>query len=252
MVGLANKVVLVTGAASGIGRAAALAFGQAQAQVVVSDIAVEAGQKVTQEIIQQGGQAVFIEANIAQAPEVQHLVQEIVARYGRLDIAVNNAGIEGAPVRLVEIPEEMFDQIMTVNVKGVWLCMKAEIQQMLTQGGGVIINMASVAGLVGAQSLSVYSASKHAVVGLTKSAALEYARKGIRINAVCPSFVRTPMVERAFEHIPHLAEGMVQAHPSRRLAEPEEISAAVLWLASPAASFITGTALPVDGAFVAQ
>ena len=175
----------------------------------------------------------------------------MVGQYGRLDIAFNNAGIEGAPVRSAEVSEADFDQIMAVNVKGVWLCMKFELQQMLMQGHGVIINTASVAGLIGAHSMSVYAASKHAVVGLTRTAAVEYASKGIRVNAVCPAVIRTPMVERAIEQLPKLEQGIILNNPSHRLGTTREVAQAVLWLASDASSFTNGATLTVDGGLTA-
>ena len=155
-------------------------------------------------------------------------------------------------LRTADVHESDFDRLMAVNVKGVWLCMRAELRQMLAQGGGVIVNMASVAGLVGAHSLPIYAASKHAVVGLTKSAAVEYAPKNVRVNAVCPAIIRTPMVERAFEMMPQLAESTIASNPSRRLGEPEEVAGAVLWLCSDAASFVNGATVTVDGGFTAR
>ncbi|MFQ5436481.1 MAG: SDR family oxidoreductase, partial [Anaerolineae bacterium] len=163
-----------------------------------------------------------------------------------------NAGIEGDIVRTADVTEADFDRIMAVNVKGVWLCMKHQIPQMIAQGGGVIVNTASVAGLVGTHSMPVYGAGKHAVIGLTKSAALEYARKNIRINAVCPSVINTPMVRRGFTSFPQFVEATKRLNPMRRLGEPEEVAAAVLWLCSAEASFVNGTALTVDGGFTAQ
>lgn len=247
-----DKVVLVTGGGSGIGRATAVAFAEAGATVVVSDISVAGGQETVSAIRALGRDALFIQTDVTQAAQVAHMVEQTVAQFGRLDVAVNNAGVEGLPKRTAEGDEAEFDHIMAVNVKGVWLCLKHEITVMLAQGRGSIINMASVAGLVGAHSLPVYSASKHAVVGLTRSAALEYARKGIRVNAVCPSFIRTPMVERAMGMLPQFEQGMIHNHPSRRMGEAAEVSAAILWLASDQASFVTGVTLPVDGAFTAQ
>ena len=249
---LREKVALVTGGASGIGRATALALAAEGAYVVVADVDEAGGQAVVAEIGDLGGQAFFQYSDVSQAADVVALIEAIVGRYGRIDCAVNNAGIEGLPARTADTSEADFDRIMAINVKGVWLCMKHEIQRMITQGGGVIVNMASVAGLVGAHSLPVYAASKHAVVGLTKSAALEYARKNIRVNAVCPSVVRTPMVERAVEIMPQFAEATIKGNPSRRLGEPEEVAAAVVWLCSDASSFTNGATVTVDGGFTAQ
>ncbi|MCB8951371.1 MAG: SDR family oxidoreductase [Ardenticatenales bacterium] len=252
MTSLTNKVTLITGAGAGIGRAAALAFAQAGARLALVDIDEGAGQETARLAQEMGSEAIFVRADVRQAAEVAHMVQATVAHFGRLDCAFNNAGIEGPPTRTADTPEADFDQIIAVNLKGVWLCMKYEIQQMLAQGGGVIVNTASVAGLVGAHSMPAYAASKHGVIGLTKTAAVEYARKNIRVNAVCPAVIRTAMVERALDVMPQLAEGMIAANPSRRLGEPVEVAAAVLWLCSDAASFVTGAALTIDGGLTAQ
>jgi NAD(P)-dependent dehydrogenase (short-subunit alcohol dehydrogenase family) len=249
---LQNKVVLVTGGASGIGRVTALALAKAGARVVLADVD-EAGGEATARLIQErGSEALFVQTDVGDAAAVQTLMQTIITTYGRLDCAFNNAGIEGLPTRTADASEDDFDRIMRVNVKGVWLCMKAEIQQMVAQGGGVIVNTASVAGLVGAHSLPIYSASKHAVVGLTKSAAVEYARKGVRVNAVCPTVIRTPMVERGLAALPEFMDVVKQSIPMRRIGEPEEVAAAVLWLFSDASRFVTGTTLTIDGGFTAQ
>ncbi len=249
---LMNKVVLITGAGAGIGRATALAFARAGARLALVDIDEEAGQETARLVQNAGSAGLFMRADVTQAVEVAQMVQATVAHFGRLDCAFNNAGIEGPPTRTADVAEAEFDRIMAVNLKGVWLCMKYEIQQMIAQGGGVIANTASVAGLVGAHSMPAYAASKHGVIGLTKTAAVEYARKNIRVNAVCPAVIRTAMVERALEVMPQLAEGMIAANPSRRLGEPAEVAAAVLWLCSDAASFVNGAALTIDGGLTAQ
>lgn len=249
---LDGKIALITGGSSGIGRETAVLFAQHGASLAIADLNPDGGQKTVQMIRDAGGTAVFIQTDVAQAAQVEALVNEVVRAYGRLDIAFNNAGIEGTPVRTMDVTEAEFDQIMAVNTKGVWLCLKYEIQQMLRQGGGSIINTASVAGLIGAHSMSAYAASKHAVVGLTRTAAVEYARKGIRINAVCPAIIRTAMVERAIAQLPQLEHGAIQNNPSRRLGNPNEVAQAVLWLASDAASFTTGATLTVDGGLTAQ
>lgn len=249
---LAEKVALITGSGSGIGRETAVLFAQHGAKIAIADVNANSGKETVQMITKAGGDAFFIQADVSQANQVESMVGEVVARYGRLDVAFNNAGIEGAPVRTTDVSEADFDQIMAVNVKGVWLCLKYEIKQMVHQGGGVIVNAASVAGLVGTHSMPVYGASKHAVIGLTKSAALEYARKGIRINAICPSIIRTPMVERGFAEFPQFVEATKRLNPMRRLGEPKEVAEAVLWLCSDAASFVNGTALTIDGGFTAQ
>ena len=247
-----GQVALVTGGSGGIGRATALEFAHQGARVVVSDLLVEAGQETVQLIGAAGGQATFIETDVTQAAEVQALVGQTLETYGRLDCAFNNAGIEGGMAKTGEYAEERWEQVIRINLKGVWLCMKYEIQHMLGHGGGAIVNTASVAGLVGFRYGPAYVASKHGVNGLTKTAALEYAKAGIRVNAVCPGVIRTPMFERGLQKNPRLEERFAGVHPVGRIGQPEEIARAVVWLCSPAASFVTGTQLPVDGGFVAQ
>ncbi|GIX49235.1 MAG: short chain dehydrogenase [Candidatus Tectimicrobiota bacterium] len=250
---LAGKVVLVTGAASGIGRATALACAREGARVVVADTAAAGGEETVARIRQAGGEARFVRADVTRAAEVEALVAEAVAAYGRLDCAHNNAGIEGPLAPTAEYPEEAWDRVLAVNLKGVWLCMKYEIAQMLRQGGGAIVNTASLAGLVGARRLAAYVASKHGVVGLTRAAALEYAKAGIRVNAVCPGIIRTAMVQRMFlERNPQAEERLAASEPMGRLGTPEEVAEAVVWLCSDAASFVTGHALSVDGGLAAQ
>jgi NAD(P)-dependent dehydrogenase (short-subunit alcohol dehydrogenase family) len=249
--GFAGKTALVTGGASGIGRGVALAFANAGASVVIADIDVEGGEALAQQIRQAGSRALFVRTDVAWAEDVEALVAATVDRFGRLDIAFNNAGVELEHRRLAESDEELFDRMMAINVKGVWLCMKHEITQMLKQGGGVIVNAASIAGLVGAPKHAIYSASKHAVVGLTKSAAAEYGRKGIRINDVCPGVIRTAMLDRALERDEGSEEALVKMHPIGRLGEIEDVAAAVLWLCSDASAFVTGHSLAVDGALTA-
>ncbi|MBK8905653.1 MAG: SDR family oxidoreductase [Anaerolineaceae bacterium] len=249
---LNGKIALITGGGSGIGRETAVLFAQHGATIAIADLDPDGGQETVQMIRDAGGTAVFIQTDVSQAAQVENMVNVVVAEYGRLDIAFNNAGIEGAPVRTIDVTEAEFDQIMAVNAKGVWLCLKYEIPQMLLQGGGTIINTASVAGLIGAHSMPAYAASKHAVVGLTRTAAVEYARKGIRVNAVCPAIIRTPMVERAIAQLPKLEQGAIMNNPSRRLGDPHEVAQAVLWLASDASSFTTGATLTVDGGLTAQ
>lgn len=247
-----GKVALVTGGASGIGRATALAFAREGAKVLVSDVVVAGGEETVVLIKAAGGEAQFVKADVAKPAEVDALVAKVVAAHGRLDCAFNNAGIEGAMTSTVDCTEENWDRTIAVNLKGVWLCMKAEIAQMLKQGGGAIVNTASVAGLVGFAGLPAYVASKHGVVGLTKTAALEYAKSGIRINAVCPGGIQTPMLERLFQSQPQTSEAIAAMEPVGRLGTPEEIAEAVVWLCSDAASFVTGLPMAIDGGLVAQ
>jgi NAD(P)-dependent dehydrogenase (short-subunit alcohol dehydrogenase family) len=246
-----NKVVLVTGGGGGIGRASALAFASAGARVAVTDRDTAAGQETVQQVRALGAEALFVQADVCRALEVESMVARVVAHFGRLDCAFNNAGIEEEHMRLADCAEETFDRIMAVNVKGVWLCMKYQLAQMLVQGGGSIVNTASVAGLVGAPKMAAYSASKHAVIGLTKSAAAEYGRKNIRVNAVCPGVIRTVMYERAVQADPRLGSSVAQLHPVGRIGEAQEVAAVVVWLSSDAASFVTGHAHTVDGGLTA-
>jgi NAD(P)-dependent dehydrogenase (short-subunit alcohol dehydrogenase family) len=249
---LDGKVALVTGGGSGIGRASALAFARAGAKVVVADVVADGGQETVRLITAAGGEGRFIKTDVSKAAEVEALIKQIVATYGRLDCAYNNAGVEGTFVSTVEYSEADWDRVLAINLKGVWLCMKYEIAQMLQQGGGAIVNTASGAGLVGVVGLSAYVASKHGVVGLTKTAALEYAKAGIRVNAVCPGVIQTPMVARLTRSRPDLSEALVAAEPMGRTGKPEEIAEAAVWLCSDAASFVTGHAMSVDGGYVAQ
>jgi len=251
---LDGKVALVTGAGSGIGRASALAFAHAGARVVAADVDEAGGAATAAQLTDAGGDGVFVPADVAVAGDVAGLIAAAVARYGRVDYAHNNAGIEGsvAPgTAFHEYPEDDWDRVLGVNLKGVWLCMKAEITQMLAQGSGAIVNTASIAGLVGGFS-AAYTAAKHGVVGLTKDAALAYAQQAIRVNAVCPGFIRTPMVERVLAARPEVEARWLAAEPVGRFGTPEEVAAAVVWLCSDAAAFVTGVALPVDGGWVAR
>ena len=247
-----GQVALVTGAANGIGRATAQAFASAGLKVVVSDVDVAGGEQTVDLIRQAGGEALFVRCDVSRDAEVQALMTSVIEAYGRLDYAFNNAGIEIEKGRLNEGSEAEFDAIMGVNVKGVWLCMKYQLPLLMAQGGGAIVNTASVAGLGAAPKMSIYSASKHAVIGLTKSAAIEFAKKKVRVNAVCPAVIDTDMFRRAYEADPRKAEFAAAMHPVGRIGKVEEIAAAVLCLCSDAAAFTTGQALAVDGGVTAM
>lgn len=246
-----GKVVLVTGGAAGIGRATAQAFAAEGLQVVVSDLDVAGGEATVQLIRDAGGEATFVRCDVASEADVKVLMERTLESYGRLDYAFNNAGIEIEKGKLAEGSEAEFDAIMGVNVKGVWLCMKHQIPLILAQGGGAIVNTASVAGLGAAPKMSIYSASKHAVIGLTKSAAIEYAKKKLRVNAVCPAVIDTDMFRRAYEADPKKGEFAAAMHPVGRIGKVDEIAAAVLYLCSDNAAFTTGHALAVDGGVTA-
>jgi len=251
---LDGKVALVTGAASGIGRATALTFAREGARLIIADTNEDGGQQTVHMITENGGNATFVRVDVTQATDVEAMIGKAVATYGRLDCAHNNAGIGSRPrAPLHECSEATWDRVLDINLKGVWLCMKYEITQMLQQGGGTIVNTASIMGLVGSWSgTASYNASKHGVVGLTKTAALEYARSGIRVNAVCPGYIRTPLIEEALTSRPEMEEQIVSRHPVGRMGRPEEIAEAVVWLCSDAASFVTGHTMTVDGGYVAQ
>ena len=249
---LENKVALVTGAGSGIGRASSLILAREGAKMVVSDIDASGAEETLSLIKERGGDGVFVHADVSKSNDVQELISRAVSTYGRLDCAYNNAGIEGyMSGRLHEYPEEAWDRLVDINIKGVWLCLKYEIPQMLEQGGGAIVNTASVAGLVGSRLLSAYVASKHAVVGLTKAAALEYAQDGIRVNAVCPGTIDTPMLDRLIAGW-KTDEDMNTRQPIGRMGTPAEIAETVAWLCSDAASLVTGIAMAVDGGQTAE
>ncbi len=247
-----EKVALVTGGGAGIGRAAALKFANEGAKVAVADIALSDAEQTVAMIEQAGGQAIAMGTDVREAAQIEAMVDRTIGVFGQLNIGFNNAGIEGAPfVRITDYPEDIYDQVMDVNVKGVWLCMKHQIAHFMEVGGGVIVNTASVAGLVGGPSGSPYFASKHAVVGMTRAVAIEYAKKNIRINAVCPAVIRTRMFEDSLKAKPEAEPTIVGMHPIGRLGQPEEVAEAVLYLASDAASFMTGHAMPVDGGLTA-
>ena len=247
-----GKVALVTGAGGGIGRATALAFAREGARVVASDVAGAGGEETARLVADAGGEALHVACDVTRPAEVEALVAAAVDSFGRLDCAHNNAGVEGAYSRTADCDEENFDRTCAVNLKGVYLCLKAEIAHMLDAGGGgAIVNTASVAGVEGAKNLPAYVASKHGVMGLTRTAALEYATRGIRVNAVCPGPIRTRMLEAIMEENPRMEPAMIAAVPMRRLGAPEEIAEAVVWLCSDRASYVTGQGLVVDGGFTA-
>ena len=246
-----GKVALVTGAGGGIGRATALAFAREGARVMVSDLAGAGGEETARLVSEAGGGALHAACDVTRPAEVEALVAAAVDAFGRLDCAHNNAGVEGAWSRTADCDEESFDRTCAVNLKGVYLCLKAEITHMLDAGGGAIVNTASVAGVEGAKNLPAYVASKHGVMGLTRTSALEYATRGIRVNAVCPGPIRTRMLEAIMEENPRMEPAMIDAVPMRRLGAPEEIAEAVVWLCSDRASYVTGQGLVVDGGFTA-
>jgi NAD(P)-dependent dehydrogenase (short-subunit alcohol dehydrogenase family) len=248
-----GKVALVTGGASGIGRATALTFAREGAKLIIADMNEEGGQQTVHMITEQGGEAIFVRTDVSQAIEVQALISKAVETYGRLDCVHNNAGIASGGQRAftADYPEERWHQVIAVNLTGVWLCMKYEIAQMLHQGGGTIVNTASAAGLVGLPYASAYVASKHGVVGLTKTAALEYAQQGIRVNCVCPGYIQTPMTAQGMNDPEQMAR-IIAREPIGRVGQPEEVAEAVVWLCSDAASFVTGHTMTVDGGYVAQ
>jgi NAD(P)-dependent dehydrogenase (short-subunit alcohol dehydrogenase family) len=249
---MAGSVAVVTGASAGIGRATALAFARAGTRVVVADVQREAGEETARLIREGGGEAVFVHTDDSLDAEAEAWVRSALETFGRLDFAFNNAGIEGQSAPAAECTRENWDRVLAINLTGVWLCMRHEIRQMLLQGGGSIVNCSSVAGLVGFAGIAAYTASKHGMVGLTRAAALDYAQQGIRVNAVCPGVIRTAMVERFTHGDPQAEAALVAREPMGRMGTPDEIAAAVLWLCSDAASFVTGQALAVDGGFVSQ
>ncbi len=249
---LEDKVILVTGGSSGIGRASALAFIREGAKVVIGDRDIDGGEETIHMISEAGGQSIFVEVDVSKASEVERLVNKTIETYGRLDCAFNNAGVGPVYHLTAEYREEDWDRIISINLKGVWLCMKYEIPQMLKQSKGAIVNMASAVGLVGIENRPAYTASKHGVVGLTKVAALDYATSSIRINAVCPGYIRTPMNERIWLTDPEVEITATARHPMGRVGTSEEVAEAVVWLCSDKASFVTGHTLVIDGGWVAR
>jgi len=250
---LKNKVALVTGGSSGIGRAAAQLFAREGAKVVIADIDVEGGEETLQTIREAGGEAHFVRTDVSKAADVEALIQKVIEIHGRLDCAYNNAAIMGDIVSVVDHTEETWDRAVETNLKGTWLCMKYEIPQMLEQGSGAIVNTTSTSGLmVGSRFRSAYSASKAGIVSLSKGAAMENAEYGLRINVICPSHARTPMLEQFFEGRPELEADFIAQAPMGRIAAPEEVAEGALWLCSDASSFVTGHVLAVDGGFLCR
>jgi NAD(P)-dependent dehydrogenase (short-subunit alcohol dehydrogenase family) len=247
-----GKVALITGGGSGIGRATAMLFASEGARVVVADYNVEGGERTAKAIKEAGGDAVFHPADVANPGEVETLVRKTIEAYGRLDCAFNNAGIEGQFSSTPECTLENWQRVIGINLSGVFYCMKYEVPEMLKTGGGTIVNTSSICGLAGIANTAAYTAAKHGVVGLTKTAALEFSSKGIRVNAVCPGFIRTPMVARVMDRGSFDEKAVIQTHPINRLGKAEEIAEAVLWLSTDASSFVTGVPMPIDGAYLAQ
>lgn len=248
---LKGKVALVTGASSGIGRATALVFSREGALVVVSDVNVEHGQETASLIRAHGGEAVFVAADVGKPEDGKHLVEQAVAHYGRLDVACNNAGIGGPTALTADYPLDGWEQVININLSGVFFGMRAQIAAMLKTGGGSIVNLASVLGSVGGPRSPAYTAAKHGVIGLTQTAAWEYGAHGVRVNAVGPGFIHTPMV-KALEENPAVHAALVAAHALGRLGRAEEVAELIAWLASDRASFVTGSFYPVDGGYLAH
>lgn len=245
-----GKTIIVTGAANGIGKATAIAFAQRGANVVVVDIVDPSD--TTNNIASNGGKAIAVTCDVSKAADVQTMVEKTIATYGRLDYAFNNAGIEGVMTLTQDYTEEAWQRTIDVNLKGVWLCMKYEILEMLKTGSGSIVNCASIAGLVGFPAAAAYVASKHGVVGMTKTAALDNAKTGIRVNAICPGVIHTPMIDRFSKGDKQIESQLASAAPMARMGQPEEIADAVVWLCNPGASFITGQAIAIDGGWTTQ
>jgi NAD(P)-dependent dehydrogenase (short-subunit alcohol dehydrogenase family) len=247
-----SQVALVTGASSGIGLAAAQGFAQAGASVVLADVNEQALQAAVDGLTSAGHVVLAVSCDVSAEEQVAAMVERAVDRFGRLDMAFNNAGIQVPPSDAADEPLENYERVTAVNLRGVWACMKHELRQMREQGSGAIVNNSSLGGLVGLPTRASYHASKHGVIGLTKSAALEYAPRGVRINAVCPGTIDTPMVSTMLKTQADALQEILKEQPIARLGRADEIAAAVLWLCSPGASFVLGVALPVDGGFTAH
>ncbi|MDF1664162.1 MAG: glucose 1-dehydrogenase [Planctomycetota bacterium] len=248
---LDQKTILITGASSGLGEATARFLAKNGSQIALCDIAVERGEALAKEICDEGGRAHFFPLNVTSEDEVKTTFAKVKEELGAIHVAVNNAGVDHALKPLADLDGDMYHRVMDINVKGVWLCMKYEIEHMIAQGGGQIINVASVAGLRAAPLMSIYSASKFAVVGLTKTAAREYVKQNIRINAVCPAVIRTPMAEHVLSESPEMFDRILKSNPMRRLGEPIEVASTIAWLCSDHPSFITGETFAIDGGLTA-
>jgi len=248
----AGKVALVTGAGSGIGLATAKAFGEAGASVVLADRREDAVRAAAEGLSASGGKALAVRCDVTDDTQVASMIDRTVSAFGRLDAAFNNAGVIQRRVDTAEISGDEWDRVMAINLRGVWSCMKYELPQMLRNGGGAIVNCSSIGGVIGVPGLAAYHAAKHGVIGLTKTAALEYATRKIRINAVCPGTINTPMAESLTGGDPKILAEFLKDEPIGRIAEPEEVAAAVLWLCSPGASYVVGHALLVDGGYTAH
>lgn len=245
-----NKVALITGGSFGIGAATAIAFAKRGAKVVIADLVEDIEEETIKTIQDLGGEAIFVQCDVSKPADVTQLIDKVLIHFGRLDFAFNNAGIEGVSALTHECTGDNWNKTLAVNLTGVWLCMKHELTHMLKNNKGVIVNCASVAGLVGFAGLPAYVASKHAIVGLTKTAALEYAKQGIRVNAVCPGVIKTAMIDRITGKDKVAEQQFASMEPVGRFGEPAEVAEAVVWLCSDAASFVTGVAMPVDGGWV--
>lgn len=249
---LNGKVAFITGAATGIGRATAVAFAKAGAAVAVVDTNTEAALETAKMVNEAGVKSRFFKCDVSQSDEVKKVIEDAIKEFGRIDFAFNNAGIEGEQGMTPDCTEENWQKVIDVNLKGVWLCMKYQIPQMLKQGGGSIINCSSIAGVVGFPGVPAYVASKHGVIGLTKTAALEYAKSNIRVNAICPGIIQTPMIDRFAHGEAQVKKVLADGEPLGRMGQPEEVASAALWLATSESSFVTGHSLVVDGGWVAQ